>query len=79
MYGKMNILRDNKGAYFNNLSRGERVYLMMEHSYKMQRSPFRKHKRKAFTESGNIHDLLTIHVTTAQRKQRVSVFGEILP
>ena len=47
----MNILRDNKGAYFRSLSRGERVYIMMKHSYEMQRSPFRKLKRETSAET----------------------------
>ena len=73
----MNILRDNKGAYFHSLSRGERVYLMMEHSYKMQRSPFRR--REASVENRSIHDLLAIQLNAGERKEIISAFGEIVP
>ena len=41
----MNPLRDNKGAAFYNLTRGERVYLMMKHSFEIQRSSLRKLKQ----------------------------------
>jgi hypothetical protein len=34
----MNLLRDNKGAFFAKLTPGERVRLMMRHSYEIQRS-----------------------------------------
>ena len=50
----MNILRDNKGAAFYSLTRGERVYLMMKHSFEIQRSPFRKLKQKAPVEEKNV-------------------------
>ena len=50
----MNLLRDNKGEFFYSLTRGERVYLMMKHSYEMQRSPFRKLKQKTHAGEENI-------------------------
>ena len=50
----MNLLRDKKGEFFYSLTRGERVYLMMKHSYEMQRSPFRKLKQKTHVEEENI-------------------------
>ena len=45
----MNPLRDNKGETFRNLSRGERVYLMMKHSFEIQCSPLRKLKHKTLS------------------------------
>ena len=72
----MNLLRDNKDAFFRRLTPGERVRLMMKHAYEIQCSSLFKPKREAHNESRS--NVLVVEMTKKQTKHAISVFGEVM-
>ena len=72
----MNLLRDNKDAFFRKLTRGERVRLMMKHAYEIQCSSLFKPERQAHNESKS--NMLVLETTKKPTKRAISVFGEVM-